>query len=127
MLMAVTRANKNPADDLLPAEVEFYSAYDWCLDPHLTFRDAVGRLRGELERFMVVPKGWQTTEVATNVYLLSCALLNGVDEYLRGPILRMPRQLTVTLPERSARWVTQKLTEGLRARCRARARRWREC
>ncbi len=121
-----TAKDRSTAVDLLPAEIDFYSAYDWCLDPHLTFRDAIDHLHDELERFDVVPKGWQAVEVATNVYLLSCALLNGVDEYLRGPILRMPKQLTGALAGRSARWMTQKVTELLRRRSRAQARRWRE-
>ena len=40
--------------------------------------------------------GWGTAvpdEVVTNVYLLSCGLLNCVDEYLRGPGLRLPWRL----------------------------------
>ena len=49
--------------DLLPAELDFYSAYDWCLDPHLTIREAIDHLRGEIDRLKVVPEGWQTGEV----------------------------------------------------------------
>jgi hypothetical protein len=44
--------------DLLPAELDFYSAYDWCLDPHLTIREAIGHLRGEIDRLKIVPEGW---------------------------------------------------------------------
>jgi hydroxymethylpyrimidine pyrophosphatase-like HAD family hydrolase len=128
MLMPVAPSleGRSTAVAPLPAEIDFYSAYDWCLDPHLTLRDAIGHLRGELEKFDVVPQGWQTVEVATNVYLLSCALLNGVDEYLRGPVLRMPKQLAATLPGRSARWMTRKFTESLRRRSRTPVRRWRD-
>ena len=111
--------------ELLPTELEFYSSYNWCLDPHLTFREAIGHLRGEIDRFNSLPQGWQTVEVATNVFLLSCALLNGVDEYLRGPTLRIPKQLAGTLPGRGARWMTEKIAESLRRRHRAQARRWR--
>jgi hypothetical protein len=78
--------------DLLPAELDFYSAYDSCLGPHLTVREAIDHLRGEIARLKIVPEGWQTGEVATNIFLLSCALLNGVDDYLRGPALRLPKQ-----------------------------------
>jgi hydroxymethylpyrimidine pyrophosphatase-like HAD family hydrolase len=112
--------------DLLPAELDFYSAYDWCLDPHLTIREAIDHLRDEIDRLNIVPEGWQTGEVATNVFLLSCALLNGVEEYLRGPTLRMPRQLATRRLGRGAMWMTEKITGNLRQRRRARVRRWRE-
>jgi hypothetical protein len=112
--------------DLLPAELDFYSAYDWCLDPHLTFREAIDHLRGEIDRLKVVPEGWQTGEVATNIFLLSCALLNGVDEYLRGPTLRMPKQLNTRPLGRGARWMTDKITVSLRQRRCIQVRRWRE-
>ncbi|HEY4748422.1 MAG TPA: hypothetical protein VIH38_12680, partial [Steroidobacteraceae bacterium] len=65
----------------LPAELAFYESYAWCLNPHLTVGQAIDRLRDEIDRLAVVPHGWQTDEVVTNVYLLSCGLLNCVDEY----------------------------------------------
>jgi hydroxymethylpyrimidine pyrophosphatase-like HAD family hydrolase len=53
-------------------------------------------------------------------------LLNGVDEYLRGPALRMPKQLTSRRLVRGARWTTEKITESLR-QCRCmQVRRWSE-
>ena len=111
---------------LLPAELDFYQAYSWCLNPHLTVRETIEYLRGEIDRFEIVPDGWQTGEVATNVFLLSCALLNAVDEYLRGPTLRMPRQLAALRVGRGARRATDKLEDILWHRRRARVRRWRE-
>ena len=72
---------------VLPEELDFYESYAWCLNPHLTVREAIGHLREEIHRLAVVPRGWQTGEVATNVVLLSSGLLNCVDEYLRGPRL----------------------------------------
>jgi hypothetical protein len=77
---------------LLPAELDFYLAYNWCLDPHLTVREAIEHLRVEIGRLRTVPKGWQTGEVATNVFLLSCAVSSAVEEYLRGPTLRWVRK-----------------------------------
>jgi hydroxymethylpyrimidine pyrophosphatase-like HAD family hydrolase len=112
--------------DLLAAELDFYSAYDWCLDPHLTICEAIDHLRGEIDRLKIVPEGWQTGEVATNIFLLSCALLNGIDEYLRGPTLRIPKQLTTRPLGRGARWMTEKIAESLRQRRCIQARRWRE-
>jgi len=29
----------------------------------------------------------------SNVYLLACALLNSVDDYLRGPVYRLPHRI----------------------------------
>src|SRR6202158_3744089 len=99
--------------DPLPAETNFYSAYNWCLDPHLTVGEAIECLAGEIARLPSTPEGWQTNEVTTNVYLLSCSLLNGIDEYLRGHTLRLPAQLARTRPRRMALWVTEQVDEKL--------------
>jgi hydroxymethylpyrimidine pyrophosphatase-like HAD family hydrolase len=111
---------------VLPVELEFYESYAWCLNPHLTVREAIDRLRDEIDRLAIVPSGWQTGEVATNVHLLSCGLLNCVDEYLRGPGLRLPWRLAATRLGRGARWATENLLGNLRPRPRAHVRRWRE-
>ena len=112
--------------DLLPTELDFYQSYSWCLNPYPTVREVIEHLRGEIDRLGAVPKGWQTEEVATNIFLLSCALLNAVDEYLRGPTLRMPRQLAALRLGRSARWATDKLEDILQHRRRQQVRRWKE-
>jgi hydroxymethylpyrimidine pyrophosphatase-like HAD family hydrolase len=112
--------------DKLPAETNFYSAYDWCLDPHLTVGEAIERLAGEIDRLPSTPGGWQTVEVTTNMYLLSCSLLNGIDEYVRGHTLRLPAQLAKTRPGRIALWATEKVTETLPKQNRTRVRRWKE-
>jgi len=110
---------------LLPAETDFYSAYDWCLDPHLTAADAVDRLAAEIDRLSATPEGWQTSEVVSNIYLLSCSLLNGMDEYLRGRTLRLPAQLARTWPARAAAWAAE-TAETLPRRSRTRVCRWKE-
>jgi hydroxymethylpyrimidine pyrophosphatase-like HAD family hydrolase len=115
-----------PQQCLLPTECEFYQAYNWCLKPFPTVLEATDHLRGEIDRLKAVPHDWRAAEIATNVFLLSCALLNTVDEYLRGPTLRMPRPLAATRLGRSARWATERLTGILPQRHRAQARRWRE-
>jgi hydroxymethylpyrimidine pyrophosphatase-like HAD family hydrolase len=112
--------------DLLPAEINFYSAYNWCLDPHLTVNEAIERLAGEVERLLRTPAGWQTNEVTANVYLLSCSLLNGIDEYLRGHTLRLPAQLARTRPGCIATWVTEKVAENLPTQNLTQICRWRE-
>jgi hypothetical protein len=92
---------------LLPTELNFYQAYAWCLNPYPTVREAIDYLRGEIGRLEIVPVGWQRSEVATNVFLLSCALMNAVEEYLRGATLRLPRHLAARRLGRDARWVTE--------------------
>lgn len=112
--------------DLLPAETNFYSAYDWCLDPHLMVGEAIEHLAGEIDRLPSTPGGWQTNEVTTNMFLLCCSLLNGIDEYLRGHTLRLPAQLARTRPGRIALWATEKVAENLPKQNRTQVCRWKE-
>lgn len=81
---------------VLPAELEFYQTYHWSLNPHLTVREAIGHLGEEVERLSIVPSGWKIDEVATNIFLLSCAVLNCVDGQLRGLALRLPSRVERT-------------------------------
>src|SRR5579863_4383598 len=83
-------------------ELEFYQAYEWCLNPYLTVGDAAAHLGEEVDRLSVVPPGWQSREVSNNIYLLGCGLLNCVDEYLRGDALRLPKRLALTVAGRAA-------------------------
>src|SRR5260370_41562766 len=88
---------------VLPAELDFYESYAWCLNPHLTVREAIDRLREEIDGLAIVPPGWQTGEGATNAFLLSCGLLNCGGEYLRWPSLRLPWKLGAMRPRTGAR------------------------
>jgi hydroxymethylpyrimidine pyrophosphatase-like HAD family hydrolase len=110
---------------LLPAELDFYEGYGWCLNPHLTVGEAIDHLREEIDRLAIVPPGWQSDEVATNVFLLCCGILNCVDEYLRGPGLRLPRKLAAMRLGRAARWAVENALGILRPRPQANVRRWR--
>src|SRR4051812_41690954 len=109
---------------LLPAEVGFYESYAWCLNPHLRVDDAMRRLRLEIARLATPLDDWQKTEVAINIFLLACALLNSVDEYLRGPTLKMPARFASTWSGRFARRVTECLAGLGRTRL-TYVRRWR--
>lgn len=111
---------------LLPAELHFYKDYTWCLNPHLTVRDAIDRLGNEIIRLPIVPRGWQTGEIVTNVFLLSSGLLNCVDEYLRGPSLRLPPRLAGIRFARGVRWVVENILGNLWSRPSVHVRRWRE-
>src|SRR5262249_59129704 len=42
---------------VLPAELEFYRSYDWCLNPHPTVREAGLRLRAGIRRLAPGPQG----------------------------------------------------------------------
>ena len=109
----------------LAVEREFYEGYAWCLNPHLTVRKAIEHLRDEIGKLPKLPPGWQADEAVTNVYLLSCGLLNCADEYLRGPGLRLPWRLATTLLGRCARWMADNILD-LRQRRRNELRQWRD-
>jgi hydroxymethylpyrimidine pyrophosphatase-like HAD family hydrolase len=111
---------------LLSDELEFYQAHAWCLNPFLTVRDTIDRLRQETERFNCGPCDWRTHEAATNVYLLGGALLNSVDEYLRGPTLRLPRRLSANRLGRRARGVAEKVRGALKRKALTDVSAWKE-
>jgi hydroxymethylpyrimidine pyrophosphatase-like HAD family hydrolase len=104
------------AGTVLPEEHEFYQSYEWCLNPYLTVREAVDHLRGEVDRLAVVTSGWQSDEVAINIFLLCCGVLNCVDEYLHGTTLRLPRRLAATVAGRGAGWLVEKVADRPRSR-----------
>jgi hydroxymethylpyrimidine pyrophosphatase-like HAD family hydrolase len=112
-------------EGVLADERAFYEAYPWSLNPHLTVRQAIEHLEDEIGALPVTPRGWQSGEVVTNVYLLSCALLNSVDEYLRGASLRLPSRLAGIRAGRAARWMVENLMVNRRPRRSANVRRWR--
>ena len=69
-----------------PAAVEasFYAQYPWCLNAFPTIREVVRYLSEELDKLDRVQEGWQQSEVTTNIFLLSCAIMDAVDDYLVG-------------------------------------------
>ncbi len=75
---------------LLATESSFYGRYRWCLDAFPTVGDLRGRLRDELSKLTDVPNrpnrpdDWRRDEVLLNVFLLSCAVADVVDDYLAG-------------------------------------------
>jgi hydroxymethylpyrimidine pyrophosphatase-like HAD family hydrolase len=83
--------------EVLETELRFYEAHAWCLNPYLTLNEAMELLREGSNRLARVPSSeWQVAEIGTNLFLLSCGVLNCVDEYLRGPALRLPSRLATT-------------------------------
>jgi haloacid dehalogenase-like hydrolase len=82
----------------LSTELEFYQGYSWCLNPFPTVGETVGHLKNEVTRLAAAPyEDWRCGEVMTNVFLLCCTLLNSIDDYLRGPVYRLPRPM-MTIP-----------------------------
>jgi hydroxymethylpyrimidine pyrophosphatase-like HAD family hydrolase/hypoxanthine phosphoribosyltransferase len=63
-------------------EKEFYSSYEWCLNPILSLRELLQRLREELNRCNSLQVEWQQRENVVNLYLFACAISCTVDDYL---------------------------------------------
>src|SRR5215831_5123147 len=68
----------------LASEASFYSRYSWCLDAFPTIREVLGHLSEELGKLESAKEDWQQSEVITNVFLLSCAITDAVDDYVAG-------------------------------------------
>lgn len=68
----------------LASERDFYSSYPWALNIYPTVEDAITYLRQELTKLDGAQEPWQLAEMMTNVFLLSCAVANEVDDYLVG-------------------------------------------
>src|SRR5438445_6160621 len=66
----------SPHVPLLEAERRFYNQYNWCLNPFLTIREVISHLQKELDRLVDTDAGWQLDEICTNIYLLSCSILD---------------------------------------------------
>ena len=86
----------------LQAESTFYARYAWCLDVFPTVREVSRRLRDELSRQGEALEDWQRQEVAVNVFMLSCAVADAVDDYLAGerydfsPVAMLPGMHALT-------------------------------
>jgi hypothetical protein len=109
---------------VLPAELEFYQSYDWCLNPYLMVSEAIGHLREEVDRLVIMPNEWQVSEVTTNIFLLSCGLLNSVDGYLRGSALQLPNRVAATVVGRGVNRLVEAISD--RPWSRRRIERWRK-
>ena len=72
---------------LLESELEFYGRHKWSLNPCPTVSEVVRKLSEQLSSLQTANVEWQRTEIANNIFLLSCAISNAVDDYLRGTAL----------------------------------------
>lgn len=110
------RQGQADSEPLLDAERDFYEGYPWTLNPHLTVREVIEYLGEQIAILPATRRGWQSDEVLTNIYLLSCALLNSVDEYLRGPSLRLPSRVASMRVGKIARWLFERAMINRRPR-----------
>ena len=105
----MTKERLNINTDRLREEEQFYSSYEWCLNPAQKLRDLFVHLAEELDHSVLVSKEWQREECAINIYLLACAIACTVDDYLVWrpwvltpvgnalPALRVPVNIVQTL------------------------------
>lgn len=76
-----------PEDDTFSvpaAELKFYGAYDWCLNAYPSMGEVVQHLSEELNRYAGSQPGWQREEIARNIFLLSCMIVDTTDDFLLG-------------------------------------------
>ncbi|PYX89726.1 MAG: hypothetical protein DMG67_14455, partial [Acidobacteria bacterium] len=117
----------------LAAELSFYSQYSWCLNAFPTLSEVVDHLARELNKLDQMSneawEGWQRSEVITNIFLLSCAITDTIDDYLLGNIYDFSR-ISKVLPFAGAGTrALKKLFDGadrLRAASFSRLLRWRQ-
>lgn len=80
----------------------------------------VQHLRQHLRRLDDLEEGWQRAEVMTNVFLLSCAIADTVDDYMLGDRFDFSKAAAVVPAISPGLWASQVLLEALQ-----RVREWR--
>jgi len=68
----------------LAEENDFYNSYDWCLNAYPSIGEVVRHLDDELTRFQAAEADWRRDEIARNVYLLACTIIDTTDDHLLG-------------------------------------------
>jgi hydroxymethylpyrimidine pyrophosphatase-like HAD family hydrolase len=82
---AAAHAARDPLTiDPLPSEAAFYGRYEWSLNARPRVADVVDYLARELRVIDEGDEAWQRVEVRTNVFLLSCAITDALDDYVLG-------------------------------------------
>jgi hydroxymethylpyrimidine pyrophosphatase-like HAD family hydrolase len=117
------------ATELLEEEIRFYGRYRWSLNPFSTLDELRRRLQDELRAWPDIPDDWRRQEVLANVFLLSCALADSVDDHLAGEGYDFSRAVAVLPGLRRLARGADALLAGARALRTVRVeplRRWRE-
>jgi hydroxymethylpyrimidine pyrophosphatase-like HAD family hydrolase len=111
------------------SERAFYEQYAWCLNAFPTMAEVIDHLREELGTLDWIQDGWRRAEVLTNIFLLSCAVSDTVDDYLGGPRYDFSQVAQVFRPcrriVRLVNWSVRCLSD-IRSISRRRLRRWRD-
>src|SRR2546421_9545759 len=110
-------------------EEQFYSRYNWCLNPILSVRQLIHRFNEELDACRT-SDGWQREECRINLYLFACAIACTTDDYFSQRFLNLnvlrshlPRlQLLITATE----WLLNTLASHLKIVANWRAWQWRK-
>ena len=121
--------SKNTEAFQIGTELSFFRNYSWTLNPFPTVGETIGHLNDELAKLGTTREAWHLREVMTNIFLLSCAVLNSVDDYIHGPTYRVPKKAS-RLPFAHAVQkvlnVAEALTAILRSSRVGRVRRWKQ-
>lgn len=122
---SVAAARRPDGPDALSTELAFYRGYEWSLNPYLTVREAFDHIHEESKRLHATSLSkWQVDEVATNLFLLSCGVLNCAEECLRGYAPTIPARLAAKgVVRRACRFIEWASAPRLSRR---RLARWRE-
>src|SRR5262249_1675158 len=83
-------------------------------DAFPTLGDVVGHLRHEASRLRSGLAGWPQAEAATNVFLLACALADGVDDDLAGDGYDLSAITAVVPPLRPLTRIVERALRGAR-------------
>src|SRR5713101_2296084 len=117
----------------LAEELGFYSQYPWCLNAFPTVSEVVDHLALELGKLDHVSneawEGWQRSEVITNIFLLSCAITDTIDDHLLGSTYDFSKMSKVLPFAGTGTRALKKLFDGadrLRALSLSRLLRWRQ-
>lgn len=68
----------------LAEEQDFYNSYNWCLNAYPSIGEVIRHLDEELSRFLTAEANWRRDEIARNVYLLACTIIDTTDDHLLG-------------------------------------------
>lgn len=63
-------------------EKDFYSHYEWCLNPIVTMKEMFDHLNEEIERAGLLTYRWQREEARINIYLFACAIECTTDDFI---------------------------------------------
>ena len=68
--------------DISKDEKDFYSNYEWSLNPILTLTELFIHMEEEVRRFDSLEEEWQREESRINIYLFACAAACTIDDYI---------------------------------------------